>query len=61
MVNTKKEHHEEGTSQELEEMETAVRGGCKTSRCASGEKRESGRKDAQTRGHQEVRAEKGGL
>jgi hypothetical protein len=45
----------------IEGVETAVRGGCKTSRCASGEKRESGRKDAQTRGHQEVRAEKGGL
>ena len=43
----------------MEGMETAVRGGGKTSRCASGERRESGRKEA--RGHQEVRAGKGGL
>jgi hypothetical protein len=49
MVNTKKEHHEEGTSQELEEMETAVRGGSRKSRCASCEKG-SARKKAQNGG-----------
>ncbi len=43
-------------------MATAVRGGGKGEKCASGgEKRASGRKGAQTRGHQEVKVEEEGI